>query len=170
MSVSQTCGVDSAIRVLDSWLLEQNYPPRGRTSIAEYIRAEGTLGGLVEALLIDPEDYERAEAIYIESLPAVLGVDPAWADEGVWLDSQSIFAAFDSACERWAGPDAPRFSDRAAARRDADRRDFEQWLASVDADYPPADQEEDGMSFPRTATRQERIAFYLSFHLGHGDA
>jgi hypothetical protein len=36
--------------------------------------------------------------------------------------------------------------------------DFEAWLASVDADYPPVDQAEDAMSFPEPAGPEDKKA------------
>jgi hypothetical protein len=41
----------------------------------------------------------------------------------------------------------------------ADVRDLEAWLDQVDADYPPADQAEDPMAFPRPAGPEERRRF-----------
>src|SRR5262245_13912029 len=95
---------------------------------------------------------------------------PAWTENWFWSlsDPDERAALEPPALEPDDAPDArPGYGAQCWARlypiaggapleRDGDRRDFEAGLAQVDAPYPPDDQAEDPMAFPRAMSPQER--------------
>jgi hypothetical protein len=107
-----------APRALAAWLLEANYTALARERIVEHVTCHGTLAGLVEIELLDPEDYPTAEAVFVEALPAVPQTGREWCDPMEWTLPDAELEAID----------AERFAE------ECDRRDappsFSQWLDS----------------------------------------
>jgi hypothetical protein len=163
-------GSEQAIVVLNGWLLAQNYTSHSREHIAAHVREHGTLAGLVDAMLLDAEDEEVAEAIFVESLPSEPWCSVAWSDPGVWTDVDSYHEARERAMNRDAAVAfGQAMADELEAEYQPTPEDLEElaaWSASLDA-----------MDFPRKATPAERkldyldaVQFRLSFHIGHGAA
>lgn len=153
---------------LMGWLLGQDYAQHYREAIGRYAARHGELAGAVQLGLLDREDEETAEWIFVESLPEVPYDDPAWDRPDVFLDVAALadgshpvpFGEPDEAT--LIGHEAP--DGRHVARKmldagilpvaggsptptEADRADFEAWLSQVDAPYPP-----DGQAEPRGYT------------------
>jgi hypothetical protein len=83
MSIACSGTLGNAPHALTAWLLEQNYPECNRTAIVAHVEREGTLAGLVDRQLLDPEDEATATEVFVEALPAVPQTDPAWCDGGM---------------------------------------------------------------------------------------
>jgi hypothetical protein len=72
---------------LMGWLLASDYAQHYREAIGGHAARHGELAGAVALGLLDREDEETAEWIFVESLPEVPYDDPAWDREDVFLDA-----------------------------------------------------------------------------------
>jgi hypothetical protein len=138
-----------AAACLYHWLMERNYAQSYREAICRHAVAEGTLAGLPDGHL-DPEDVAAAEQVLVDGFEPVSYDSPEWGTLEDLDDLDAILEppGADAPDDRWFHPsrDVLKAAGLApiagGAPTEADRRDFESWLASVDADYPPDDQVE----------------------------
>ena len=91
-----------AVGALIEFLLERDYTTSARWAIADHAAVHGTLAGS----LIEPEDEEAAEALFVAAMPAVPLDSPAWGREDVFLDV-AMLAAGTHPLPFGEGPDAP---------------------------------------------------------------
>jgi hypothetical protein len=125
-------GLDPAIREGAGeryvWLLlEGNYSQLAREQITRYAATEGTLEGCE---WLEPQDLDAATEAFIAGMPAIDFDNPVW---GSTEDLDNL----DLPPVRGGSPEAD------PGRLDGDVADFESWLDSLDAGYPPSDRDED---------------------------
>jgi hypothetical protein len=159
------------LAALVGWLLDHSYSSHAIGRIEAHVATTGTLAGS----MIEPEDEAGAEEAFTAALPAVDLDSDAWdRDTGVLFDV-AMLAEGNHPWPIVGGPDDDRDFDAAMAALedlptangwtplppvsggaplDGDRADFESWLDSVDAGYPPADQP--GSGWPRVKTADDR--------------
>jgi hypothetical protein len=153
------------VAALAEWLRSHEYSAFARERILNHVAATGCLAS---ATYLDREDEEAATEAFVAALPEVAD-GAAWDREDVFLDAEMLADGSHPLGPFGTEPDEatlisheapdgrhvarkmigngalpPPIAGGAPTPTDSDRRDFESWLSQVDADYPPADQDEPG--------------------------
>lgn len=110
--------------------------------------------------ITDEADLAEMEAEEVERLAELADAPRASWTESLW--AQLMIEG-----------SLPAISGGSPTPTPSDRAEFDAWLASVDRPYPPDDQLEDGMAFPRGHTAATRAAFQadiIDHYRSHPDA